>query len=152
MTPVRHQPETAGSRSAASLINVMGQTGGGPALVIGAPTWEDLARQRSNREVAVLGVEEVYQLTMYAASQGRGGTAAMIYPRHEAATLPEERLDLFDPTHTAPHATLYLRPVPLLELAASLDAGEPGISFRRRLARTLALGSTPEGVTMPNGN
>jgi 5-methylcytosine-specific restriction enzyme subunit McrC len=90
--------------------------------------------------------EILYQLTMYAASQGTGGTAAMIYPRHEAATLLEERLDLFDPIHAAPHATLYLRPVPLLELAASLDAGEPGIAFRRRLARTLALGSKPEGV------
>ena len=92
------------------------------------------------------------QLTMYAASQGPGGTAAMIYPRHEAAMLPEERLDLFDPIHAAPHATLYLRPVPILELVASLDAGEQGTGFRRRLARMLALGaSQPSGSSEPRG-
>ena len=85
--------------------------------------------------------EILYQLTMYAASQGPGGAAAMIYPRHEAAALSEERLDLFEPLHTSPHASLYLRPVPLLELAASLDAGEQGVTFRRRLARTLAFGT-----------
>lgn len=88
--------------------------------------------------VGPLPREILYQLTMYAASQGPGGAAAMIYPRHEAATLLEERLDLFDPLHSAPHASLYLRPVPLLELAASLDAGEQGLAFRRKLARTLA--------------
>lgn len=106
--------------------------------------------------VGPLPREILYQLTMYAASQGPGGTAAMIYPRHEAAMLPEERLDLFDPIHTTPHATLYLRPVPLLELASSLDAGEQGIAFRRRLARRLALGATqpsepPETMGEPRG-
>lgn len=90
--------------------------------------------------VGPLPREILYQLTMYAASQGRGGAAAMIYPRHEAAALTQERLDLFAVHDDAPHAMLYLRPVPLLELDASLDAGEDGAAFRWRLARTLAFG------------
>lgn len=90
--------------------------------------------------VGPLPREILYQLTMYAASQGPGGAAAMIYPRHEATTLSQERLDLLDPHGAAPHASLYLRPVPLLELAASLDAGDDGIESRRQLARMLVLG------------
>lgn len=52
----------------------------------------------------------------------------------------QERLDPFDPHLEAPHASVYLRPVPLLELAASIDAGEPGARLRERLARALAFG------------
>lgn len=90
--------------------------------------------------VGPLPREILYQLTMYAASQGPGGAAAMIYPRHEAASVSQERLDLFDVLHAAPHASLYLRPVPLLELAASLDASDQGTTVRRKLARILAFG------------
>lgn len=90
--------------------------------------------------VGPLPREILYQLTMYAASQGSGGTSAILYPRHEAAALAQERLDLLDPHGAGPHATVYLRPVPLQELAASVDGGELGSSFRRRLARTLAFG------------
>lgn len=85
----------------------------------------------------------LYQLTMYATSQGPGGTAAMIYPRHEMAVLSQERLDLLAPIGFGPHASLYLRPVPLQELAASVDEAEVGVMFRRRLARNLAFGEGP---------
>lgn len=90
--------------------------------------------------VGPLPREILYQLTMYATSQGPGGAAAMIYPRHEVAALTQERLDLLDPHGVGPHASLYLRPVPLQELAASVDEGEVGAMFRRRLARNLAFG------------
>lgn len=90
--------------------------------------------------VGPLPREILYQLTVYAASQGSGGAAAMIYPRHEAAALAQERLDLLAPRSAGPHASLYLRPVPLQELAASVGEGEAGAAFRRRLARTLAFG------------
>ena len=104
--------------------------------------------------VGPLPREILYQLTMYAASQGTGGAAAIVYPRHEAAALAQERLDLVDPHDAGPHATVYLRPVPLLELAASLDAGEQGAAFRRRLAQTLAFGYAEDAgarATSPPG-
>ena len=92
--------------------------------------------------VGPLPREILYQLTTYAASQGPDGAAAMIYPRHEATGLIEERLDLLDPATAAPHSTVYLRPIPLVELAASIDAGEAGLAFRRALARSLAFGAS----------
>jgi len=96
--------------------------------------------------VGPLPREILYQLTVYAASQGAGGTAAMIYPRHEATALTQERLDLLAPHDAGPHASLYLRPVPLQELAASVDSGEAGSAFRRRLARTLAFGASGDAA------
>ena len=95
--------------------------------------YRDLSRAPLPREI-------LYQLTMYAVSQGPGGAAAILYPRHEASALAQERLDLWDARHEAPHASLYLRPVPLLELAASIDAGAPGLAARQALARGLVFG------------
>jgi 5-methylcytosine-specific restriction enzyme subunit McrC len=92
--------------------------------------------------VGPLPREILYQLTVYAASQGPGGSAAILYPKHEAPALPEERLDLFAPGGSAAHAVVFLRPVPLVELAGSVAAGDAGAAFRRALARTLAFGAT----------
>lgn len=91
--------------------------------------------------VGPLPREILYQLTVYAASQGPGGEAAILYPKHEAPALAEERLELFAPGGSVAHAAVLLRPVPLVELAASVAAGDSGAAFRRTLARTLAFGA-----------
>jgi 5-methylcytosine-specific restriction enzyme subunit McrC len=95
--------------------------------------YRDLSRTPLPREM-------LYQLTVYAMSRGPGGTAAIIYPVAESPALPEERLDLHDPHTTGPRATVFLRPLPLAELADNLALGDAGRTGRIATARTLAFG------------
>lgn len=93
--------------------------------------------------------EMLYQLSVYAMSQGTGGAAAMIYPVPEPRMLLEERLDLFDRLASGPRASVYLRALPLAELAASIEAGPDGEGFRRALAQTLAFGANERATLVP---
>lgn len=97
--------------------------------------YRDLSRTPLPREM-------LYQLTVYAASRGPGGTAAIIYPCADQPALAEERIDLLDPHAAGPRATVYLRPLALSELAESLAVGDTGRLGRLATARTLAFGPT----------
>lgn len=90
--------------------------------------------------VTKLPREMLYQLTVYAASQGPGGEAAIIYPTQRQPNYAQERLDLFDVSAHSPSASIYLRPLPLDDLADALAAGERGHTGRIALARRLAFG------------
>lgn len=82
----------------------------------------------------------LYQLALYAFSQGPSGRAAILYPVHHGAGARAERVDLREPVDHELRARVDLRPVPLDRLAALVTAGEPARREREALARTLAFG------------
>jgi 5-methylcytosine-specific restriction enzyme subunit McrC len=105
--------------------------------------YRDLSRTPLPREM-------LYQLTVYAASRGPGGTAAIIYPCADHPALAEERLDLLDRHAVGPRATVYLRPLALSKLAESLAVGDTGRPGRLATARTLAFGPPSRADIAPN--
>lgn len=97
--------------------------------------YRDLSRTPLPREM-------LYQLTVYAASRGPGGTAAIMNPVPPISQprSPRSASHLLDPHAAGPQATVYLRPLALSELAESLAAGDTGRPGRLATARTLAFG------------
>lgn len=80
----------------------------------------------------------LYQLAVYALSQSRGSTAAILYPTTDAGAR-SARIDIRDPVSGAASAYVALRPVRLARLVDLLaDAGAR--RERARYARELALG------------
>ena len=83
--------------------------------------------------------EMLYQLVMYAMSQPPPSTAAIIYPSTSAAAT-EAMIEIRDPATGSHRASVALRPLPILELEASLSRGEPN-ARRDDMVRALAFGS-----------
>jgi 5-methylcytosine-specific restriction enzyme subunit McrC len=86
--------------------------------------------------------EMLYQLAIYALSQGEGARATILYPT-VASAAPDQVLELSDPVVGKGRGFVVLRGVQLLELAQAL-AGDGEAERRRRaeLARWMVFGAT----------
>ena len=78
----------------------------------------------------------LYQLSIYALSQGVGGRATILYPTIDPAAR-EARIEIHDP-FGAGRAVVGLRPVNLLRLESMLRESRSTIRERAAYARTLA--------------
>jgi 5-methylcytosine-specific restriction enzyme subunit McrC len=82
--------------------------------------------------------EMLYQLAMYALAQGRGATAAIVYPTLSAAAV-EAVIEIVEPIERRPVGRVALRPLVLPELVAAIRSGER-TKASQGIARRLALG------------
>lgn len=85
--------------------------------------------------------EMLYQLSLYALSQSRGATAAILYP----TTAPEAResvIEIRDPAAGRPQGFVALRPLLISRWVSALD--EVTGAQARRLASEVVFGSQPE--------
>ena len=85
----------------------------------------------------------LYQLAMYALSQGLGATATILYPTIDEAA-KEARINIADPVYGEKRACVVLRPVNLLRLheLVSVPVGHVHRRARARYARHLVFGET----------
>ncbi len=87
--------------------------------------------------------EMLYQLAIYALSQGKGGSAVILYPA--LGPLPTEAaIELRELSAGSGRARVLLRPVDLLQLAVVLKSADGRqTDSTRALARAVALGAAP---------
>ncbi len=88
--------------------------------------------------------EMLYQLAMYALSQPRPATAAILFPTTTASATPAV-VELLDPVLDQSLGRVELRPIHLETLLAAIRGPEAG---RQTLARTLAFGASPPRATL----
>jgi 5-methylcytosine-specific restriction enzyme subunit McrC len=88
--------------------------------------------------------EMLYQLGIYAMSQPRGATAAILYPTEDPAAT-EAIIDIKEPTTEATRAHVALRPVVIPQLLALLGTSASGERDRQTLASALAFGTVSRG-------
>ena len=119
-------PERLAEAGVAPLLPVLCQSS---ALARDEPAREDL-RDLWERQ---LPPSMLYQLTVYAAIQGPGGVAAILYPTQSAAAR-EVRIEVCSPGAVA-RAVVALRPVHVGRLVAELAGSAAG---RRAWVRALA--------------
>jgi 5-methylcytosine-specific restriction enzyme subunit McrC len=80
--------------------------------------------------------EMLYQLTLYALSQPKGGKATILYPTTAAEAHPA-RIEIREPLGGWDRASVVLQPVDLVRLDRAITAGRKGSADRRALAREL---------------
>ena len=86
----------------------------------------------------------LYQLAIYALSQGVGAKATILYPVTDSAAR-EARININDPAYGARRAQVILRPVNLIELEKLVSAQSNVRKVRRRevMARWMVFGNSP---------
>ena len=85
--------------------------------------------------------EMLYQLAVYALSQGSGGIATILYPSVVEGDVQEARIEIRDTLHGLGHAQVILRPVNLLHLEQLVSGAPATNKDLGRYARELAFGS-----------
>ena len=87
--------------------------------------------------------EMLYQLAVYALSQGFGGVATILYPTAGDADLEEARIEIRDALYGLGYAQVILRPVNLLYLEKLVSGTNAPATNEElgRYARELAFGS-----------
>jgi 5-methylcytosine-specific restriction enzyme subunit McrC len=92
--------------------------------------------------------EMLYQLAIYALSQGFGGVATIIYPAAGSTDPQEARIEIRDTLYGLGHAQVILRPVNLLYLEKLLSGANLPATRKElgRYARQLAFGSVNAAV------
>jgi len=84
----------------------------------------------------------LYQLSIYALSQPRGSTAAILYPTTDPSAR-QSRIEIRDPVSSTSEGFVAVRPVVLPHLLACLDdEGSGRAGARSELAARLAMGDT----------
>lgn len=87
--------------------------------------------------------EMLYQLVIYATSQGAGGQATILYPLVTTGQqLSDARILVSDPVYGQGRASVVLRPVDLLKLADLLGGGTTQGAELAEFAERLAFGSS----------
>jgi 5-methylcytosine-specific restriction enzyme subunit McrC len=83
--------------------------------------------------------EMLYQLAVYALSQPRGATAAILYPTEDRSAR-ESIVEIREPASAAPRAFVAIRPVVIGELLELVRGGALRTREREQAARRLAFG------------
>lgn len=91
----------------------------------------------------------LYQLSVYALSQGDGATAAILYPT-ESPDAREEVLQIRDPRTGKALGGVALRPVYMPGLLSALSA--PTLDTAHALARSLAFGTAEPWLAIIHGS